>query len=90
MQVVVDPLFPLAGSAHKHASNYPSHLSPAYKIYDSAVTVLWQLASCPAVYLLPPHSYHYRFSWLHCLLFLQWLEPLPRKWEAHGHVTPLA
>ena len=42
MQVVVDPLFPLADSAHKHASNYPFNLSPAYKIYDSAVTVLWQ------------------------------------------------
>lgn len=43
-------------------SNYTSHLSLAYKeIYDSAVTMLWQLASCPAVHLLPPHSAHYRF-----------------------------
>lgn len=70
-------------------SNYPSHLSLAYKeICDSAVTVLWLSASCPAVYLLPPHSSYYQFSRLPCLLFLQWLELLPWKWETHGHVTP--
>lgn len=41
-------------------SNYPSRLSSACReIYGSATTVLWQLASCPAVYLLPPHSSHY-------------------------------